>query len=69
MGINPALALKVLCADPYVKEVASGDDCVYRQLIVQLPDQTIYATKDEVESVRRDSQQSVERAFKQAQSK
>lgn len=60
--LNPALALRVLCADPYVAAVATGDDCVYvpvaRTQTAPEVDPSLYATHEEVQ-----------RAFKQSQSK
>lgn len=69
MGINPALALKVLCSDPYVQAVANSDDCIYTVPIVATVDPSIYATHDDLERLRNDSQTKIDRAFKQTQKK
>lgn len=69
MGVNPTLALKVLCSDPYVAAVAdiNAGDCIYVEEItihsnvISQPDpadMSKYATKEELN-----------RAFKQSQSK
>lgn len=69
-ALNPALALRVACADPYVTAVATEDDCVYAPPVTVHAEQvngtlsppavdlTPYATKEDLE-----------RAFKQAHSK
>lgn len=67
-SMNPALALKVACSDPIVAAVVGEGDCVY-VTPPAAPEPTAYATKDDVEAVRRDSQQAIERAFKTKQGK
>lgn len=70
LSVNPALALKVLCADPYVKEVATEADCIYAEPEpLTFVDPTLFATKEELADVRQDSQVAIERAFKQTQKK
>lgn len=53
--LNPSLALKVACADPMVKEVATGLDCQYVEIVGEkvppLPpaiDLSKYVTRDEL---------------------
>lgn len=70
LSISPALALKVLCADPYVKEVAAKEDCIYSEPEpLTFIDPTLFVTRDELAQVRQDSQTAIDRAFRQTQKK
>lgn len=60
--LNPALALKVLCSDPYVAAVAAPEDCVY------VPTGT-EVTKADLEQLREETSKKIGTAFKQSQSK
>lgn len=56
--LNPELALKVLCADPIVAEVAAPGDCEYirfeQEATTPVPtDMSAYATKEELDRVFR----------------
>lgn len=64
-ALNPALALLVMCEDPYVKEVAKErpELCVY-QPVVTKREQVTTAPAD-----RPVTQEQLDRAFKQSQSK
>lgn len=66
MGVNPGLALKVLCADPLVAAVAKPEDCVYAIPVVMeeasTPVALAPATKEEVN-------EAIDRAFRKSVSK
>ncbi len=62
--LNPALALRVLCSDPYVAAVATPEDCIYTAPVV--PGNV---TKADLEQVRQENIKRVDAAFKQSQAK
>lgn len=66
--LNPALALKVLCADPIVMEVAEGSDCIYTKAVDTLSD-SYYAPAPQMDLSRYATKEELDRAFKQSQKK
>jgi hypothetical protein len=64
--LAPDLALRLLCHDPMLAEIVDAEECIF----VPQPSVTHdYATRDEVEQLRKDSAAAIDRAFKQSQAK
>jgi hypothetical protein len=61
--LNPGLALKVMCSDPYVAAVATPEDCVY------VPTGTSTVTRADLDRVEQETSKKIDTAFKQSQSK
>lgn len=66
LGVNPALALKVLCADPLVAAVASGDDCQYIPPATNVVTEPVTPKADTSKFVTREE---LNKVFKKSQSK
>lgn len=69
MGVNPALALKVLCSDPYVAAVATGNDCVSVEKQSEQVTSPVASNTQAVDLSPYATHEEVERAFKQSQAK
>lgn len=66
--LNPSLALKVLCNDPLVMEVARGSDCVYAKAPDTLGD-AYHAPAPQLELAKYATKEELDKAFKQSQKK
>jgi len=62
--LNPALALKVMCSDPYVAAVATPEDCVY----VAAPREKA-VTHEDLNKLLEETSKRIGTAFKQSQQK
>jgi hypothetical protein len=67
--LAPDLALRLLCADPMLAAVVSADECLFVPQPLVTTNGKEYATREELEQVRKDSATAIDRAFKQRQTK